>query len=260
MRETVLVTGASGGIGLEIARVFASRGFNLVLSARSADKLESLAAELRQGGARVDVFAVDLASRDGARVLFERVVAAGIQVDILVNNAGIGLWGHFRETSLDRELSMLQLNVSSLTELCKRFLAPMVERGRGRICNIASTAAFEPGPLMAVYYASKAYVLHFTEAIANELQGTGVTATVVCPGPTESDFVARADLGESRLFRRRLPTAASVAGHVYRATMAGKVVHVVGWWNNVLIRLPRLVPRQVAPWVIRWMQERATPR
>lgn len=258
MKETVLVTGASGGIGLEIARVFARNGFDLVLSARSIDKLHALAAELSKAHeTRVDVFAADLASRDGARQLFEQVIAAGIKVDILVNNAGIGLWGHFRETSLDRELAMLQLNVASLTELCKRFLAPMVERGRGRICNIASTAAFEPGPLMAVYYASKAYVLHFTEAIANELQNTGVTATVVCPGPTESDFVARADLGESRLFKGRLPSAASVAEHVYRATMSGKVVHIVGWWNNILVRIPRIAPRRMATWVIRQMQERA---
>ncbi|MBM3739561.1 MAG: SDR family oxidoreductase [Acidobacteria bacterium] len=257
MKQTVLVTGASSGIGLEIARVFAQNGFNLVLSARSKDKLDALAGELRTATAsQVGVFTADLSQPGEARRLFEEVIAAGHQVDILINNAGVGLWGHFSETSLDKELAMLQLNITSLTELSKLFLRPMIQRGSGRICNIASTAAFQPGPLMAVYYASKTYVLHFTEALANELQGTGVTATAVCPGPTESDFVNKADLGPSKLFRRSLPTARSVAGQAYRAVMAGKPVHVCGLWNTVLVNLHRLTPRSFATAVVRRMQER----
>ncbi len=258
MKGAVLVTGASSGIGLEIARVFARNGFDVALAARDQARLDEAAARIRADyGGRAETFAVDLASKDGARLLFERVTAAGWRIDVLVNNAGFGLWGHFRETSLDKELSLLQVNVAALTELSKRFLRPMIERGNGRICNIASTAAFQPGPLMAVYYASKAYVLHFTEALANELGGTGVTATCVCPGPTESRFVENADLGPSKLFRRKLPSAASVAEQVYRAAMAGKPVHVCGLWNNVLVNLHRLTPRRVAPWVIRRMQEKA---
>lgn len=258
MSETVLITGASMGIGAEIAREFARAGYDLILTARSGKLLDELATELGQGGKRqVHVFTADLANPDGARKLFGEVTAAGLQVDILINNAGFGLWGHFRETDLAKELAMIQVNIASLTTLTKLFLAPMVERRSGRICNIASTAAFQPGPLMAVYYATKAYVLHFTEALANELQGTGVTATVVCPGPTQSEFVANAELGPSRLFRRSLPTAASVAEHVRYAVMGGKPVHVCGWWNRILVSLHRAVPRRFATFVVRQMQEKA---
>ncbi len=258
MNQTVLITGASMGIGAAIAREFARPGFDLILTARSQHALEELAVRLRADSkSKVSVFTSDLSSPAGARSLFEQVTAAGHQVDILINNAGFGLWGHFRETSLDKELDMIQVNITSLTVLTKLFLRPMVERGFGRICNIASTAAFQPGPLMAVYYATKVYVLHFTEALANELQGKGVKAICVCPGPTESQFVANAELGPSRLFRRRLPSAKSVAEQVYHATMAGKVLHVCGWSNRILIQLHRFVPRRFATFVVRRMQEEA---
>lgn len=259
MNQTVLITGASMGIGAAIAREFARPGFDLILTARSGQALEELAVRLRASSkSKVWVYTADLADPDGPHRLFEQVTAAGHQVDILINNAGFGLWGHFRETSLEKELAMIQVNVTSLTVLTKLFLRPMVERGFGRICNIASTAAFQPGPLMAVYYATKSYVLHFTEALANELHGKGVKAICVCPGPTESQFVANAELGPSRLFRRRLPSAESVAAHVYRGTMAGKPVHVCGWWNWVMIQSHRFVPRRFATWVVRRMQEKAS--
>lgn len=258
MNQTVLITGASMGIGAAIARSFARPGFDLILTARSGQALEELATRLRASSkSKIWVYTADLADPAGPRLLFDRVNAAGHQVDILINNAGFGLWGHFRETSLEKELAMIQVNIASLTALTKLFLGPMVERGFGRICNIASTAAFQPGPLMAVYYATKAYVLHFTEALANELQGKGVKAICVCPGPTESQFVANAELGPSRLFRRSLPSAQSVAEQVYAATMAGKTVHVCGWANRILIQLHRFVPRRFATFVVRRMQEKA---
>jgi short-subunit dehydrogenase len=256
--RTVLITGASMGIGAEIAREFARPGYDLILTARSEDLLEGLAGELRaRKVCAVHVFPADLSAADGARSLFERVISAGHRVDILINNAGFGVWGHFRETSLDREMQMIQVNVAALTALTKYFLRPMVERGSGRICNIASTAAFQPGPLMAVYYATKAYVMHFTEALANELAGTGVKAVAVCPGPTASQFVANAGLGPSRLFRRWLPSARSVATEVYRATLQGPPLHVCGWDNWLMVQLNRFVPRRFSRFVVRQMQEKA---
>lgn len=245
--RTALVTGASSGIGLELARCLASDGYDLVLVARSGDKLQSLADEL--GGARVLV--ADLADPAAPAKVAAEVPA----VDVLVNNAGVGDFGPFVDADLDRALSMLQLNVVSLTHLTRAYLPGMVERGSGRVLNVASTAAFQPGPLMAVYYATKAYVLSFSEALAEELRDTGVTVTALCPGPTKSGFQAAAEMEESRLVRgRKLPSSRDVAEAGVRAMHRGRVVVIPGLPNKILAQSVRLGPRALVRRVVKAMQ------
>ncbi len=233
-----LVTGASSGIGLEFARLLAADQHSLTLVARSGDKLDKIAAEL--GGAQV--IAADLAAPDAAST----IVSQAPSVDILVNNAGVGDFGPFAKTELDKQLAMIDLNVRALTELTHAYLPGMLERGNGRILNVASTASFQPGPLMAVYYATKAYVLSFSEALSEETRGSGVTVTALCPGPTASGFQAAADLEHSRLVAgRKLPTAAAVAEQGYKAMMKGSAVEVTGLQNKVMAASVRFTPRPV---------------
>jgi uncharacterized protein len=256
---TALITGASSGIGLELAKIFAANRTNVVLVARQEDKLRTLAAELQASGVRADVIAADLAAPDASASLHTRVQALGIDIDVLVNNAGFGLYGPFLDSPLEADLSMIQLNVAAVTELTRRFLPAMVARRSGRIMIVASTAAFFPGPLMAVYYATKAYLLSFSEAIANELQGTGVTVTALCPGPTESGFAAAAKQEDSKLIAgRTLMTSREVAQQGYDALMAGKPVVITGWSNKLSVLAPRLLPRRALAAVVRAAQERKT--
>jgi short-subunit dehydrogenase len=203
------------------------------------------------------VIAADLSKADAPRSIVEGVSRLGLEVDVLVNNAGYGLYGPFAETSLATELDMIQVNIAALTELTKRLLPGMVARRSGRILNLASTAAFVPGPLMAVYYATKAYVLSFSEAIANELEGSGVTVTALCPGPTASGFQAAASLGESRLVSgKTLPSSRDVAQAGYDALMSGTVVYVPGVMNKLTAMSPRFTPRALIRRIVRHMQER----
>jgi len=212
MSKTALITGASGGIGYELALLFARDQYDCVLVARSRDKLDELAARLEsEFRVKTLVVAKDLSKPSTVDEIYEEVTAASLKVDALVNNAGFPVYGRFVETDLQAELEMLQVNVVALTALTKLFLRGMVERGTGHVLNLASTAAFVPGPLMAVYYASKAYVLSFSEALANELKGTGVTVTALAPGPTRSGFQERGKLEDARLVRGSLADAASVA-------------------------------------------------
>ncbi len=241
-----LVTGASGGIGLEIARVLAP-DHDLVLVARSAGKLEALAAEL--GGARV--IAADLS--DPAAV--GKIAAEVPNTDVLVNNAGVGDFGPFAEADADKTLAMIQLNVTALTALTRQYLPGMLARGSGRVLNVASTASFQPGPLMAVYYTTKAYVLSFTEAIAEEVRGSGVTVTALCPGPTSSGFQAAADMELSPLVaNRKLPSAAEVAAYGVKALERGDVVAVPGLVNKVMAGSVRFTPRPVIRRLVRKLQ------
>src|SRR3954468_6137183 len=187
--KTALITGASGGIGYELAKLFARDKYNLVLVSRGKEKLQQRAEEMRKlGSPVVNVHWFDLAELDTPDKLFSRTEKAHIQVDILVNNAGYGVRGAFAKTNLDDELEMMQLNMVALTHLTKLYLPQMIARGHGRIMQVASTAAFQPGPFMAVYYASKAFVLSFSEALAEETRGTGVTVTCLCPGVTTTEF------------------------------------------------------------------------
>lgn len=245
-RPAALVTGASSGIGLELARLFARDGHDLVLVARSETKLAELAQELeRAHRVRATVIVADLARPHAAAEVARRLESLGIAVDILVNNAGYGLFGPFAGTPLAAELDMIQVNIVAPTELTKLLLPAMLARRSGKIMNVASTAAFQPGPLMAVYYATKAYVLHFTEALAEELAGTGVVVSALCPGPTRSGFQAAAGLEVSKMIHgRRLPAAAAVARAGYEGLMRGRRVVVPGLANNFLALVVRILPRR----------------
>src|SRR5580765_3667610 len=224
---TALITGASSGIGLEIARILAG-DHDVILAARSAEPLQQLAAEL---GDNARVVTTDLSDPSGAAKLAAEVP----DVDVLVNCAGFGDFGAFATESPEKIDQMIVLNVSSLTALCRAYLPGMLQRGSGRIMNVASTAAFQPGPLMAVYYASKAYVLSLSEALAEETRGSGVTVTALCPGPTASGFQSGATMEESRLVKgRKLPTASSVAAYGVKAMNRGEVVAVPGLTNKAM--------------------------
>lgn len=234
---TALITGASSGIGLEIARVLAPH-HDLVLVARSAAKLDALAAEL--GGARA--IAADLSDPSAVA----KIAAEIADVDVLVNNAGVGDFGAFAEADADRTLAMIQLNVTSLTALTRAYLPGMLTRGSGQVLNVASTASFQPGPLMAVYYATKSYVLSFSEALTEETRGSGVTVTALCPGPTASGFQAAADMELSPLVaNKKLPTAAEVAAFGVKAMEKGDAVAVPGLMNKVMAAAVRATPRPV---------------
>ncbi len=257
-QQTALITGASGGIGYEFARVLARNGYNLVLVARSEDKLKQLAVDLENNqGITAKVIAQDLATPTAPDELYQTLQNEGVTIDILINNAGFATYGHFVELDLQRELQMMQLNMMTLTHLTGLFGRAMVARKRGKILNVASTAAFQPGPLMAVYYATKAYVLSFSEALANELQGTGVTVTALCPGPTESGFQARASMEDSKLVSGGgLMTSDEVAEVGYQGLMTNKTVVIPGFKNRMLALTPRFLPRNLVTQTVRTMQER----
>lgn len=244
-KTTALITGASMGIGLELARTFAERGHSLVLVARSEDKLRALAGELEaRHGVRVLVVPMDLGSPGAADRVFEAVSNAGMVVDYLVNNAGFGTTGPFLDTPLDRELEMVQVNVMALMHLTHSFARGMTERRRGGVLNIASTAGFQPGAGMAVYYATKAFVVSFSEALAEELRGTGVHVTAYCPGPVATEFARTAGNAESLLFKRfAVATPESVAKGAVRALFGGRVLAVHGFMNRLAIQLLRVSPR-----------------
>jgi short-subunit dehydrogenase len=255
--KTALITGASGGIGYELAKLFARDGYELILVARDHGRLNEASEALsREFHVPTTVHAIDLSSPSSAQFLSDAVARSGKAVDVLVNNAGFGLFGAFKDTKLERELSMIQLNITSLTELTKLFLPAMLARGSGRILNVASTAAFQPGPLMAVYYASKAYVLSFSEALAEELSGTGVTVTTLCPGPTETGFQRLAQMEGSKLFRRGVASSAQVAAQGYRAMNAGRRLTIAGLANRLMAFSIRFLPRRWAPWFVLKAQEK----
>ena len=257
--QTALITGASGGIGYELARLFAQDHYNLVLVARSGEQLNRLANELQtQHGIRVTVAPIDLGEPAAPRFLFDQLRRERVAVDILVNNAGFGVFGEFLQMPEAEILDQIQLNITALTHLTKLFLAPMIERGTGRIMNVASTAAFQPGPLMAVYYASKAYVLSFSEALANELRRSGVTVCCFCPGATNTGFAKRAGLEGSRLFKQiGAMDVEAVARDGYHGLMAGRTVVISGMHNWLIAESVRFAPRRLVTAVSRWIAEKA---
>jgi hypothetical protein len=255
MTQTALITGASGGIGRELAHLFAADGDDVVLLARSEDALVDLGERLQEEyGVGVTVVVKDLADPASPAEVQAALDERGITVDTLVNNAGFATYGAFVETDWDVERNELAVNVLALTELTKRFLPGMVERGEGQVLNVASTAAFQPGPLMSVYYASKAYVLSFSEGLAGELEGTGVTVTALCPGPTETGFQSRAEMGASRLVQGGLDDPGDVARAGYEGMRAGKTVVVPGLQNKLQTLLVRLLPRSVVRSLVRRAQ------
>jgi short-subunit dehydrogenase len=254
---TTLVTGGSGGIGFEIGKVLARKGFDLVLVSRKRDTLEAAAGQLEgKFGVKVHVYAADLRRPDAPQGIFEFLHNENLPIEVLVNNAGFGLGGEFADTKLQRELEMIQVNISALTHLTKLFLPAMIKRKSGRILNLASTAAFQPGPLMAVYYASKAYVLSFSQALAEELRHTGVTVTALCPGPTDTRFAASAQMTKSRLFTAfGIADAADVAEFGVAAMMHGRRVAIPGIKNKIIAQASRFSPRSMTTRVSRMIQE-----
>jgi short-subunit dehydrogenase len=240
-----LVTGASAGLGTEFARLFAADGHDVVLVARRRDRLDALAKELSAGEKKVKthVFTADLAAPEAVQKLVAELGRAGLEIDFLVNNAGFGKSGAFHETDEARQLEMVQVNVTALVALTRALLPGMVARGKGRVLNVGSTAGFQPGPFMAVYYASKAFVNSFTEALWYELKGTGVTATVSCPGATATEFGEVAGNDKSRLFAMGAAKADVVARQAYRAMHAGKPMVVHGAKNKLAVQSLRVSPR-----------------
>ncbi len=255
--QTALITGASAGIGRELAKLFAKGGYSVVLAARNGARLDQFADELqRQFTISVKAFALDLGSASAPQFLFDQVERENIDIDVLVNNAGYGKLGAFADVPLEESLGQIELNITALTHLTKLFLGPMLERKSGKILNVASTAGFQPGPLMAVYYATKAYVISFSEALANELRGSGVTVTCLCPGATDTEFQKRAGTEETLLFKLRPMTAKAVAQDGYRALMKGKPLVISGLKNWLLAESLRISPRRVVTAVSRRLIER----
>jgi uncharacterized protein len=259
MNQTVLITGASGGIGYELAKLFAKDHHNVVLVARSAPKLTQFADELqRQFGISAKAIPLDLTAAPAPRFLFDQLQREGVAIDILVNNAGYGVLGEFSKVSLDESLGQIQLNITALTHLTKLFLGPMIERRSGKILNVASTAGFQPGPLMSVYYATKAYVISLSEGLANELKGSGVTVTCLCPGPTETNLQERAGMENTRLVKTLRPMdAKTVARDGYRGLMAGKTLIISGFRNWLVAESVRFSPRRLVTAVSRRLLDKA---
>jgi uncharacterized protein len=259
MNHTALITGASGGIGYELAKLFAKDHYNVVLVARSAPKLTQFADELqRQFSVSAKAVPLDLTAVAAPQFLFDQLQREGIMVDVLVNNAGYGVLGEFLKVSVDESLGQIQLNIIALTHLTKLFLGPMIERHSGKIMNVASTAGFQPGPLMTVYYASKAYVISFSEGLANELKGSGVTVTCLCPGPTETSLQERAGMENTRLVKSLRPMdAKTVARDGYRGLMAGKTLVISGFRNWLVAESVRFSPRKLVTAVSRKLLDRA---
>ncbi|MGC2140751.1 MAG: SDR family oxidoreductase [Methylovirgula sp.] len=254
-RPTALVTGASSGIGLEICRALAENGFNLVLVARSEAKLAQLARELAaQHAITAEPLVADLAEPSAPQQIYDKLKSAGTRIDALVNNAGFGARGAFASLPLQHQLEMIAVNITALTALTRLFLPDMLTRKQGRILNVASVAGFQPGPNMAVYYASKAYVLLFSEGLAEELAGSGVSLTCLCPGPTKTQFAATADLNKSRLFQLLPSEAGPVARQGVAAMLAGKRLVIPGVLNKVLAFSGRLTPRFVMPKIVKQLQ------
>jgi short-subunit dehydrogenase len=256
-KPIALITGASSGIGKALCEEFAKDGYDLVLAARSVDKMKADGAELeRRYGVHVRVIGADLESVSGAEKLHAEIKASGLVLSALVNNAGYGTFGEFKDTALSATLGMMQLNMNSVVILSKLFLPDLLAT-QGKLLNVASTAAFQPGPFMAVYYATKSFVLYFSEGLACELEGTGVTVTALCPGPTASGFQDKAVMHASALVKnKKLPSSESVAASGYRAMKRGKRVHITGVLNNLMAQSIRFTPRR---WVTSLLKQLTKP-
>lgn len=256
---TALITGASNGIGLELAKVHASKGGDLVLVARNKAKLEDLKTTLEnQYKVKVYTIGKDLSAPNAAQQVYAETTQQKIQIDYLINNAGFGDFGMFVETDWNKELQMINLNITTLTQFTKLYLQDMVMRHNGKIMNVASTAAFQSGPTMAVYYATKAYVLSFSEAVDNEVINQGVTITALCPGATESGFQAAAAMEESNLVKgKKLPTSKEVAEYGYKAMLKGKTVAIHGLMNWIMANSVRFTPRALVVKITRKIQDKS---
>lgn len=258
MNNTALITGASSGIGLELAKIHAEKGGNLILVARNADKLSDLKTELeKKHGISVQLLFKDLSVQSSSQEVYDEVKKLGLHIDILINNAGFGTFGNYWETDWEKERDMINVHVMATAGLTKFFLKDMVACGSGKIMNVSSIAAFQPGPLMAMYYATKAFILHFSEALSEETKDTGVTVTALCPGPTHTHFAENGDLEDSKLMTS-LPvhTAREVAEYGYNAMLEGKRVAIHGVLNNIIAESTRFAPRALTAKFAKKIQER----
>lgn len=258
MSRTALITGASGGIGCELAKLFARDGYNLVLVARSEAKLAAIQKGLQKAyPITVTVLAKDLIDPSAPQEIYDTLMSQGITVDALVNNAGFGMFGAFSGTDWHKEYAMIELNIAALVHMTKLFVKDMLPRKRGKILNLSSIAAFEPGPLMSVYYASKAFVLSFSEALAEELRGSGITVTALCPGPTNTGFAGAAALHDSEFASSfQKVSAKQVAVYGYKAMRQGKAVAIHGTKNKLTAFAVRLVPRSLVRRVVHSIQSK----
>ena len=245
MKQTALITGASGGLGLSFVNIFARDGYDIVLVARNGDRLEEIKKEIEaKHNVNAMVVAVDLCAQNGAEQVFDATSKAGIKVDVLVNNAGFGDFGEFYKSDLNKQTRMVDLNCIALMQLCHLYLPDMIKNGKGNILNVDSIAAFQAGPLMSVYYATKAFVLSFSQALTRELKGTGVKVTALCPGPIRTNFDNAADLGESGLFKNlKVWDPNVVAEFGYKNMKKGKSLCICGFVNKIIVFANRLAPR-----------------
>ncbi|MFT5300126.1 MAG: short-subunit dehydrogenase [Mariniblastus sp.] len=255
MSQTVLITGASSGIGLELAKLFAKSGHNLILVARREDKLRSLKEQLvNKHNVHIDVVVSDLAEVGAAEKLITEVNARQLVVDILVNNAGFGELGKFTDISTERQLSMVRLNVVTLMQLTRLLIPDMLQRQRGGVLNVGSTAAFQPGPNMAVYYATKAFVLSFSEAIHEELLDTNIKVTCLAPGPTKTGFGEDSGMGNKKIFSANAMDVAAVAKAGFDGFKANKAIVIPGFKNKLTAFANRLAPRFVVRKIVKRLQ------
>ncbi|MCX5827533.1 MAG: SDR family oxidoreductase [Deltaproteobacteria bacterium] len=246
MKKTALITGASSGIGRELARIFAAEGYNLVLIARREERLQELSRELQKTpGIKILIIAKDLSIPASPEEIFREIKDRNMHIDVLVNNAGSQVYGLFAETDWCRELNLIQTNLVSLTHLTKLFVTDMVKNGGGKILNVGSTGSFMPAPRNAIYCAAKAYVLNFSLGIAKDLEGTGITVTTLCPGATKTEFAGKANMENTLLFKMMVMDAVTVAKAGYKALIKGKEVVVPGIANKLTVLLARFLPRRV---------------
>ncbi|MEX0904903.1 MAG: SDR family oxidoreductase [Balneolaceae bacterium] len=247
MQKTVLITGASSGIGKALANEFANNSYNLVIVAEKARELSQAADEIKNNRS-VDITEIpeDLTHEHVPQEIYDHLKKNNIQVDVLVNNAGVGQREKFHESDIEKDIKIIRLNIEATTRLTKLFVKDMVTRGDGKILNVGSVAGFQPGPLLAVYHASKAFVVSFSEAISDELEGTGVTVTALCPGPTDTHFAERADMENSRIFQDGMVMKPSkVAESGYKALMDGERIIIPGMSNKALTFTRRLIPKSM---------------
>ncbi|AFY33682.1 SDR family oxidoreductase [Calothrix sp. PCC 7507] len=256
-QQTALITGAASGIGYQLACIFAVNNYNLVLVDRMEQKLLEIADNFqKEFSIFVKTIVKDLSIPTSPEEIFTELQQEAIKIDVLVNNAGFGIYGLFNETNLTTELEMIQVNLVCLTNLTKLFLKDMVKQGNGKVLNVSSAAAFQPGPFMAVYFATKAYILSFSQALASELEGSGVTVTVLCPGPTESAFHEKTGAaGTKQVKGNKMMGAAEVAKIGYSALMEGKTVIIPGLKNKILAEIVRFTPRNLVTKIVKNMQE-----
>lgn len=247
MNKTVLITGASSGIGLELSKIFARNNYNLVLVSQNEENLRKAASIIHKENTEITIYAIakDLSKVSSPQEIFDYTIKNSIQVDILVNNAGIQVYGNFHDTNMDDILKLMNVNMFAMTKLTRLFVEGMIKRGHGKILNVASTGAFQPCPLNAVYCASKAFVLYTSEAIGEEMKGTGVTVTALCPGATRTNFAKRAKIENTKLFRGKVSEPSKVAEMGYKGLMKGKSVVVTGVSNKLITQSVRIIPRNM---------------